>query len=85
MVFVAPKVQEIALPKEAKGTPETNMQNELQRVEALRHDSLEACLLAAEDESQLERCQELSYELNTAEQLLFKRRHDFRYVDSDSF
>eukprot|EP00434_Breviolum_minutum_P006590 symbB.v1.2.005817.t1/scaffold342.1/size227955/10 len=74
MVFVAPKVQEIVLPKEAKGTPETDMQNELQRVEALRHDSLEACLLAAEDESQLERCQELSYELNTAEQLLFKRR-----------
>ncbi|CAL1165265.1 unnamed protein product [Cladocopium goreaui] len=86
LTFVAPK--DATLPKRAKDVSQdikTEHQDELERVEALRQDSLEACLLAAEDESQLELCQELSYELNTAEQLLFKRRSDFRYVESDSF
>mmetsp|Transcript_60502 Transcript_60502/g.125232 ORF Transcript_60502/g.125232 Transcript_60502/m.125232 type:complete len:118 (-) Transcript_60502:85-438(-) len=55
-------------------------------VEALRQESLEACLSASENDSEaLERCRVLSYELNSAEQLLFKRRHDFRYIESDSY
>eukprot|EP00435_Cladocopium_sp_Y103_P006737 s3194_g2.t1 len=55
LTFVAPK--DATLPKRAKDVSEntkTELQDELERVEALRQDSLEACLLAAEDESQLE-------------------------------
>mmetsp|Transcript_23189 Transcript_23189/g.69450 ORF Transcript_23189/g.69450 Transcript_23189/m.69450 type:complete len:139 (+) Transcript_23189:72-488(+) len=56
------------------------------QVEALRRDSLEACLLAHEDDPDaVERCSALSYELAQAEQLLFKRQAAFRYVDHDSY
>mmetsp|Transcript_93135 Transcript_93135/g.287401 ORF Transcript_93135/g.287401 Transcript_93135/m.287401 type:complete len:139 (-) Transcript_93135:559-975(-) len=56
------------------------------QVEALRRESLEACLLAHEDDPDaVERCSALSYELAQAEQLLFKRQAAFRYVDHDSY
>uniref|UniRef100_A0A7S1W1I5 Uncharacterized protein n=1 Tax=Alexandrium catenella TaxID=2925 RepID=A0A7S1W1I5_ALECA len=56
------------------------------QVEALRRESLEACLLASEAEPEtVERCTALSYELAVAEQLLFKRQAAFRYIDHDSF
>jgi len=55
-------------------------------LEALRQESLEACIVATEDDPDaVERCATLSYELANAEQLMFKRQAAFRYVDSDSY
>ncbi|CAJ1458716.1 unnamed protein product [Effrenium voratum] len=72
------------IPLEREATSDTRTIEET--VEALREQSLEACLLASEENAEaLERCEELCYELNSAEQLLFKRRQDFRYLESDSF
>ncbi|CAE7894121.1 unnamed protein product [Symbiodinium microadriaticum] len=69
---------------EAEGQSDVGRLEEI--VEALRQESLEACLSASENDPEaLERCRVLSYELNSAEQLLFKRRHDFRYIESDSY
>uniref|UniRef100_A0A7S0FRL0 Uncharacterized protein n=1 Tax=Pyrodinium bahamense TaxID=73915 RepID=A0A7S0FRL0_9DINO len=55
-------------------------------VEVLRQQSLEACFLASEDDPEaVERCTALSYELASAEQLLFMRQGAFRFVDNDSY
>mmetsp|Transcript_16573 Transcript_16573/g.34615 ORF Transcript_16573/g.34615 Transcript_16573/m.34615 type:complete len:140 (-) Transcript_16573:416-835(-) len=70
-----------ALVSEEAGTPVLVAQ-----VDALRSESLEACMLAtADDPASVERCWTLSHELSQAEQLLFKRQAAFRYVDNDSF
>eukprot|EP00930_Biecheleria_cincta_P098487 TRINITY_DN90139_c0_g1_i1.p1 TRINITY_DN90139_c0_g1~~TRINITY_DN90139_c0_g1_i1.p1 ORF type:complete len:124 (-),score=24.03 TRINITY_DN90139_c0_g1_i1:70-441(-) len=63
-----------------------NTGNIEQKVKELQDASLEACLLAQEgDFEAVELCRALSYELNSAEQLLLKRRRAFRYRESDSF
>mmetsp|Transcript_112179 Transcript_112179/g.281136 ORF Transcript_112179/g.281136 Transcript_112179/m.281136 type:complete len:161 (+) Transcript_112179:3-485(+) len=59
-----------------------------ERVRYLREASLEACMLATEDNSaSIERCSELAYELSNAEKVLRMRQDTFTYgvLDSDSY
>jgi len=65
--------------------------SELRRVEELEVLSLEACMLASEDDPDaLQRCSELSYQLQEAEAELMKRRVEagsapLAAADSDSY
>lgn len=91
--FVAPRPGASAAGKPAAapavaalGTQEAGGSGIVDQVESLRRESLEACLLATEeDPNAVERCSALSYELAQAEQLLFKRQAAMRYVDHDSY
>mmetsp|Transcript_82971 Transcript_82971/g.230468 ORF Transcript_82971/g.230468 Transcript_82971/m.230468 type:complete len:136 (+) Transcript_82971:104-511(+) len=74
----------VATASDAAGSAEGERVAE--RVEVLERESLEACVLATEDDPvSVERCSELTYQLADAEQLMLKLQGAFRYVDNDSY
>eukprot|EP00418_Pyrodinium_bahamense_P086186 CAMPEP_0179053170 /NCGR_PEP_ID=MMETSP0796-20121207/22133_1 /TAXON_ID=73915 /ORGANISM="Pyrodinium bahamense, Strain pbaha01" /LENGTH=143 /DNA_ID=CAMNT_0020749755 /DNA_START=30 /DNA_END=461 /DNA_ORIENTATION=+ len=81
---VAPAVAAVGTTAAPGGSPGGASAVDL--LEALRQESLEACIIATEDDPDaVERCSTLSYELANAEQLMLKRQAAFRYVDNDSY